>query len=226
MLTALVLSLAQLGDPPILRVLAKSLALTLALLLSLGAALWFAVRGLALWLGVGAGVSGLVGLFGLLAGVALGWLLFRAIAVAVVGLFADTVVEAVEARHYPAALTTARPVPFGRSLAIGAGSATRALLVNLAAAPVYALLLVTGVGTAIGFFIVNAALLGRDLFDMVAARHVTPAALPALRRETRASRWALGGVGTALLLVPFVNLLAPVLGAAMATHLFHRSLAR
>jgi CysZ protein len=223
MLTALALSLAQLGDPRILRVLAKSLAVTLALLATLGVALWFAAREVALWLGAGGALSGLAGLAGVLAGVALGWLLFRAIAIAAVGLFADEVVEAVEARHYPAALASARRLPFARSLAMGAGSAGRAILVNLLASPLYLLLLVTGVGTAIGFFVVNALLLGRDLGDMVAVRHVAPEQLAAHRRATRPRRWMLGAIGTALLLVPFVNLLAPVLGAAMVTHLYHRS---
>ena len=226
MVQAFVLSVRQLGDPAILRVLGKSLAVTLALLATLGAALWFAARGTALWLGADAGGSLLAGLAGVIAGIALGWLIFRAIAIAVVGLFADEVVAAVEARHYPEALRTARAVPFVRSLAMGARSGVRAILFNLLAAPFYLVLLVTGVGTAIGFFAVNALLLGRDLGDMVAARHMAPAELPTFRAATRASRVLLGAAGTALLLVPFVNLFAPVLGAAMATHRFHRRPAR
>jgi uncharacterized protein involved in cysteine biosynthesis len=223
MFAALLLSLGQLGDPRIMRVLAKSLAVTVALLATLGVALWFAARAAAeRWLAAGDGMSALVGAAALLGGVMLAWLIWRTLAVAVVGTFADEVVEAVEARHYPSALKTARPVPFARSAAMGAGSAARALLVNLAASPVYLLLLVTGVGTAIAFFLVNAFLLGRDLDDMVAARHVERPALRAYRAETRRQRLALGGVGTALLLVPVLNLAAPLIGAAMATHLFHR----
>ena len=223
MVPAFLLSIGQLGDRRILAVLAKSLAVTLALLATLGTALWYAGVALAGWAGLDA-ASGVAGVVALVAGVAFGWLLFRALAVAVVGLFADEVVAAVEARHYPAALQTARPVPFARGMAMGAGSVTRAILWNVAASPLYVVLLATGVGTAIGFFAVNAALLGRDLGDMVAARHRTASELPAFRRATRLPRLALGAVGTALLLVPIVNLVAPVLGAAMATHLFHRRL--
>lgn len=40
------------------------------------------------------------------------------------------------------------------------------------------------------------------------------------------TRFLLGGIVAALLIVPFVNLLAPVLGAAAATHLVHRGRAR
>ncbi len=109
---------------------------------------------------------------------------------------------------------------------MGAGSAARAILWNVAAIPLYVLLLATGIGTPIGFFAVNAALLGRDLGDMVAARHRAPAELLAFRNATRIPRLLLGASGTALLLIPFVNLLAPVLGAAMATHVFHRRLSQ
>ncbi|WP_326525211.1 EI24 domain-containing protein [Sphingomonas sp.] len=226
MFEALILSVRQLGDRSILAVLAKSLALTLALLATLGVGLWFAGAGIARWAGLGEGGAEMIGVASVLAGALLGWLVFRALAIAVVGIFADDVVAAVEARHYPTALVTARPVPFTRSLAMSAGSVARTLLVNVAAIPLYLLLLATGIGTPIGFFLVNALLLGRDLGDMVAARHRAPGELPAFRAGTRGRRFALGGVGTGLLLIPFVNLLAPVLGAAMATHLFHRRLSQ
>lgn len=224
MIAAFFLSIGQLGDRRILAVLAKSLALTLALLATAGVGIWFGVRTLAREIGISAIGGDLAGAAAVLAGVALGWLIFRALAIAVVGLFADDVVAAVEAKHYPQALASARPVPFARGLAMGAGSAARAVLWNVIAIPLYVVLLVTGVGTAIGFFAVNAVLLGRDLGDMVAARHRPRAALPAFRQATRGPRLLLGAIGTALLLIPVVNLVAPVLGAAMATHVFHRRL--
>lgn len=221
MLRAFLLSLGQLGDPPVLRVLAKSLAVTLAIFAGLGVLVWWGTQALAAgWAGTGAG--GIATALALLITVLALWLLFRAVAVAVVGLFADEVVAAVEVRHYPSALATARPVPFARGLAMGARSAARVVLVNVLLLPVYAVLLATGVGTAAAFFLVNAWLLGRDLGDMVAARHLDRAALPAWRRRTGPQRFLLGLGATGLFVVPFVNLLAPVLGAAMATHLFHR----
>lgn len=227
MIAAFLLSLRQLGDPRIVRVFVTSFAVTVLLMATLGAALWWSARAAArTWLAASDTGAGVAGFLALLAAVALAWLLFRAIAIAVIGIFADDVVAAVEARHYPAALASARPVPLARSAVMGAASAARAILVNLAATPLYILLLVTGIGTPIGFFVVNAGLLARDLGDMVAVRHVERRALPDVRRATRGARLMLGAVTTGLLLIPFVNLLAPVLGAAMATHVFHRSLAR
>ncbi|GGO94788.1 EI24 domain-containing protein [Stakelama pacifica] len=219
MLRAFLLSVRQLGDPAIFRVLAGSIGLTLLIFLALGLGLWFGVRVLAEPLGAaGSGLAALAALLGTIGAI---WLLFRAVAIAVIGIFADAVVQAVEARHYPKALTQARNVPFGRSVAMGLGSAGRAILVNLAMSPVYLALLLTGVGTAIAFFVVNGWLLGRDLGDMVAARHMSPSAIRDWRAATRWRRLLLGLAGTGLLVVPFVNLIAPVLGAAMATHMFH-----
>jgi CysZ protein len=226
MIHAFFLAVGQLFDRPVLLVLIKSLALTLLLFIGLGVGLWFAMGWLAgaagAWMGHGAGAGALADIATLLLFVLGWWLLFRAVAVAVVGIFADEVVAAVEAKHYPAAHAAARDVPLGRSITMGMGSAARTIGYNLLLAPLYLMLLVTGVGTALAFFFVNAWLLGRDLGDMVAARHMPYAQLDAWRRQTRLRRLALGAIGTGLFLVPGINLVAPVLSAAMATHAFHR----
>lgn len=223
MLNALLLSLGQLGDRRILKVLAKSLALTLVVFAALGAGLVLGTRAAVLaWISANPGLADLAGAAAALLAVLCAWLLFRVIAVAVLGLFADDVVNAVEARHYPARFADARDLSFARSAAMGATSAGRALGINLLFAPLYLLLLVTGVGTALAFFLVNSWLLGRDLGDMVAVRHLAPQQLKPWRAETRIWRFTLGAAGTALFFVPLVNLLAPILGAVIATHMYHR----
>jgi len=221
MLRAFFLSVGQLGDPKIIRVFLKSLGVTLVLLALFGVILWYGAQTLVAWMGAGAETGGWVGAATVLLWLGAAFFLFRIIAVAVVGIFGDDVVAAVEAKHYPEALAEARDVPFGRSVAMGLGSAGRLILVNLAVSPLYLLLLITGVGTAILFFIVNGWLLGQDLGEMVAARHVSQKGMKSWRGSTGFQRFALGLAGTALFLVPILNLVAPVLGAAMATHLFH-----
>ncbi len=223
MIEAFFLSVSQLGDRAFLRVLAKSLAVTIAVLLAVGGMLAWGARWVARdGFGLGDHAGTLAAIGATLAAVALAWLLFRVVAIAVIGIFADDVVEAVEARHYPAALATAKPVPFARSIAAGLRSALRAVVVNLLASPLYLVLLFTGIGTPVAFFVVNGWLLERDLSDMVAARHYGAAAMRADRAAGRGRRFVLGLAGTGLLMVPFVNFVAPLLGAAMATHLFHR----
>ncbi len=227
MFSGLSLALGQLGDPRIRRVLAKSLLLTLLL--------FAAAAALVGWLVTGSNPCGLGPLdyectigggTGTLAAILLGlasiWFLFPAVAIGVLGIFADEVVEAVEARHYPAAAASGRSPSFVKGLAVGLRSAGRIVLWNLIAAPFYLLLLVTGIGPFLLFFAVNALALGRDLGEMVAMRHLSGDALKAWLAASRGRRALLGLGATLLFMVPFANLLAPVLGAAIATHLFHR----
>ena len=220
MIRAFLLSIRQLGDPAILRVLAGSIAITLAVFALLGVGVWFGAQDASDdWLGFRSGA--LSGLIAVAAAVLGGWLLFRVVAIAVLQLFADRIVAAVEARYYPTALASARPVGQGRAALMGVRSAGRAILVNLLALPVYLLLLVTGVGPAIAFFVVNGWLLGRDLGEMIAARHLRGAPVRDWRKANRSRLFVLGLVETGLFVVPVANILAPVIGAAMATHLFH-----
>lgn len=221
MIQAFFLSLGQLLDGRVAMVFLKSLLVTLVLFVGLGFGLYYGIHwATARWMQGYSGPFADIAVIVLL--LAAHWLLFRAIAIGVIGIFADEVVAAVEAKHYPGAHADARDVPFARSLAMGLGSGVRIILVNLALSPIYIMLLVTGVGTAVAFFVVNSWLLGRDLGDMVAARHMKYGELPRWRRRTSLRRFILGMFGTGLLLVPVVALVAPVIGAAMATHAFHR----
>ena len=223
-LTSLLLALGQLFDGRVIRIILKSLAVTLALFVLVSFAGYHAID----WIIARAGLSdtafaGAQELRGaasaLLAFIGL-WLTWRIVAMGVIQFYAEDVVKAVEARHYPGAASAARDLPLGEQLANALKSAGRALLGNLIALPFAAALLFTGVGAWMVFWLVNAVLLGRELQDMVWLRHRRD------RRESapvsRGERFALGGVIAALLSLPFVNLLAPVLGAAGAAHLIHR----
>ena len=221
MLRAFLLSIGQLGDRPIVAVFLKSLAITVLLLAALGVALWFGAGWLAASMGFGDGGGAWAKTAAVLTALGLASLLFRVVAIGVMGVFADQVVVAVERKHYPEALAEARDVPLGRSIAMGLGSAGRAVLINLAVSPLYLLLLFTGVGLPVLFFIVNGWLLGHDLGEMVAVRHIPRSAMKSWRGSTSLQRFTLGVAVTAMFLVPILNLFAPILGAAMATHLFH-----
>ncbi|SNS80695.1 Uncharacterized protein involved in cysteine biosynthesis [Sphingomonas laterariae] len=227
MVRALSLSIGQLSDRRILSVLAKSVALTLAIFIALGLALRWAFTGrdpCALVPGytcvIGSAEGGIAATLLTLVGL---WLLFPAISIGVLGLFSDDVVDAVEARHYPAEAASARPPGIGRSVRLGLASAGRLIGYNLLALPFYVLLLLTAFGPVALFLIVNAFALGRDLDEMVAVRHLDEAARKARLKLTRGGRALTGLVATGLFMIPFVNLLAPVLGAALATHRFHGS---
>ena len=216
---AFALSFVQLADPAVMRVLAKSLLVTLAI---------FAVAALFLWQGVAALLARYAADYaelGALATVLLAvlgaWLLFRVVAVAVLQFFADDVVRAVERRHYPTAAAVP-DAPLAQELAASAKGLLRALAVNAVVLPFALLLLVTGIGAALLLWAANAWLLGRELTEMVALRHRATGNATSFS-GSGAGRGALGGITAALLAVPFVNLIAPVLSAGAATHLVHRN---
>lgn len=217
-------AVGQLSDPAILRVLARSLAVTLLVFALLGGILWLGLNRLLVDQGVayGAEVGTVVAIAVTILG---GWLLFRVVALAVLQFFADDVVHAVEAKHYPAAFASARSIPWQEELRNSLRSTGRVLLVNLIALPFALALLITGIGTAILFWAVNGWLLGRELQDMVWLRHAGPENSRAEKRPApigSGTRFALGGLVAILLTIPFLNLLAPIIGAAAATHLVHR----
>lgn len=216
---AFALAFGQLGERAIVKVMAKSVAITLVLFAVGGGAVlaglynWLISRGLAF-------SAELSALAAIVLTVLAAWLLFRIIALAVMQFFADEIVAAVEARHYPQHAASARSIPMREELGHATKGAVRALGVNLLALPFALILLVTGVGTAVLFLAVNGWLLGRELQDMVWLRHRHDAAEVAPLGPLE--RFALGASIAAMMMVPGLNLLAPVAGAATATHLVHR----
>jgi len=221
MIKALLLSLSQLSDPRILLLLLKILVLSLVLFALFGIGAYFglvAFFAYMAWDQSGFAAATAAAIIAILTAI----LLFRIVAIFVLNIFSDEVVDAVEARYYPLRAAEAKPLGHWVGLKMGLASAGRAIGYNLLAAPVYIVLLVTGIGAPIAFFAVNAILLGRDLQDMVAVRHADDKGRIAGEWQIRkATRFGLGLITALLFVVPFVNFLAPILGAAMATHLVH-----
>jgi CysZ protein len=216
--TSLLRGAGALAEGAVLRLLMKTVLLTLAI---------FAVLGVAGFYGLDAGLAwagleddrGASALLAVAVTIIAGWLLFRVVALAVLQFFADEVVSAVERRSYPAAAAEARKLGLGTETRLALRGAARALLANLIAMPFALALLFTAIGPAVVFWAVNAWLLGRELVDMVWLRHCPAPGAPS--PVGRAERLLLGGAVAALFMIPFANLLAPILGAAAATHLVH-----
>ncbi|MBB4038848.1 CysZ protein [Microvirga flocculans] len=146
--------------------------------------------------------------------------LLPAVSAVVAGYFLDDVADVVERQDYPAD-PPGRALPFGKALLYGLRFAGLSLLVNLVA-----LLLFFIPGVNIGaFFIANAYLLGREYFELAAGRFWPPEEVARLRNEYRGTLLAAGAVVAGLVLVPVVNLVTPIFGAAMMVHL-HKKLAR
>jgi CysZ protein len=221
---AFILAFAQLWDGRIRAVLLRGLIVALALFAVLAWGIFTAMdmvqtAGWPDWLqrfwAAGAG-----GAAAFLLSMLLCWLGFTSIATAVMAMWQDEIILAVEARYYPDAKGHA--LGLGVELAMGGRAATRVALINLLLLPAYLLLLVTGIGPLILFIIANGWALGREYLEAVAARHVALGESRAWPGRHKWDSWGIGLFTAALFAVPVVNLVAPVMGAMMATHIFHR----
>jgi CysZ protein len=211
MISAFARAVAQLGDPAFRRPLLLGLA---------GAMTVFA----GLWVGMGVlltrtrifdnpWLDTTLDAFGGLATLVLTFLLYPAIVAAIMGLFLDGAIAAVEARHYPGH-PPPRPVGLTEQLGLALRLILKALVLNLIALPIY---LVPGVNLVV-FYTLNGYLLGREYFEMVAQRRLDPSALRALWRDRRAAI-VISGAGVAFIsTIPLVNLVAPLIAAAAMTH--------
>jgi uncharacterized protein involved in cysteine biosynthesis len=217
-------ALGQLGDRRFLLVVAKAVASTVLLLAGLSwVAGWgagFLPTDLGEWPLVGQVTLPETGLQGLAVGAVLVASVFLMIPVAaiVIGFFLEDVAEAVEARHYPA-LPSARPPGLVANLVNALRFAAIVVFANLLALILY---FFSGPLAPLVFYAVNGYLLGREYFELVAARHMPFREAVALRRRHRLRAWAAGTLMAVPLTIPILNILVPVLGVATVTHQFHR----
>ena len=131
MIDAALKALSQLGDPPIRRVLLKTIGWTLLSFVGLLVLAWWLVG----WL------SGLHGwwaeaaqLGGALVALLLAWFTFPAVAATIASFYCEEVALAVEAKYYPGR-GPALQVPVMASILDGLKLAGLSLLINLVALP-------------------------------------------------------------------------------------------
>lgn len=187
---------------------------------ALGQVAWEAIPligGVIAWLGTFANELGwlsfLIGAGGLT------WVLFPATAVAVTSLMLDRICEAVESKHYPD-LGPARSQPlfevvFGALRFLGITA-----LVNVLAFPLYLILILVFGSGAFLFLLVNGYLVGREFFELVAARWMRAEPARQLRKAYRGKIILFGVLSVFLMSIPFLNFIVPVLAAAAMVHLY------
>ncbi|MEM1132435.1 MAG: EI24 domain-containing protein [Pseudomonadota bacterium] len=226
-------SVRQLTDRAILKILAKSALVTLIFFVGLGFAFWWVIDWLTdmlvgwlqgplgEWAGALAYQQAADVFLAIVIGLLASWLWFRTIAAALIPIFGDDVVVAVERKHYPHALVRARNIGFAEGLGLGLKSLGRTLGYNLLFLPAYIVLAFTGVGLAVLLIVVNAMLLGRDFDDMMRARHGEAYGLHKADDHLFPSftRFLLGLATVGILTIPLVNFLGMIIGTAMAAHM-------
>ena len=203
-------TLGQINDPRIRGVIGKTLAFAVLGYIAFVVLIYFLIgwlSGLAGWLESLAQFGGVIG------ALIIAWFLFPSVAAAIAGIFADEVIDAVEAEHYPH-LLPAKGVPMVAALLDGLKLAAIAVVANLLALP---FLIVFPVYILITWG-VNGWLLGREYFEMVAFRRMSKAEARALHKAHNGTFTIAGILIAICLTIPFVNLIAPVLGAAFMVH--------
>jgi CysZ protein len=143
-------------------------------------------------------------------------LLFPSFIPLIASLFEERVATDIEKLNYPAANVT-HPLSLRPAVLHGLYFSTKMLLLNLILLPLYFI-------PVVNFFAycpLNAYLLARDRFEVVALRYTTPAESKALFKKNRLRLWVVGGVLLIFGYLPFIKLLAPFISIAIMVHSFH-----
>lgn len=213
MIRAFARALSQLSDPAFGRVILLSILATLGLFaLLLTAVSWtlyetdlFTIP----WLDTTVDVLGSLAVLGI------AWLLFPAVVITVSSLMLESVVQAVERRHYPA-LGPARPQPVLEGIANSAKFLGVVIILNLLVLPLYLI----PVLNLVIYYCLNGYLLGREYYELVSLRRLDPERMRYLRSEESMGLFLVGIIIAFLSVVPIVNLLVPVIATAFMVHVF------
>jgi len=222
-INAAIQALRQIVSPPFRRMLLRSIGLTVLIL----GLVWFGLTRLLNYYLASHALSAswpvldtlafFVAGAGLMVGLAF---LIPPVSALVSGYYLDDAAELVEKTDYPED-PPGKPLSVGLSLLYGLRFAGLSLVINL-----FALLLffIPGVNMA-AFFIANGYLLGREYFEMAAARFRPMAEAEAMRLRNRATVFGAGLVAALVVAVPVLNLLTPLFGIALMVHV-HKSVQR
>nr|WP_237402248.1 EI24 domain-containing protein [Rhodovulum sulfidophilum] len=223
-LTAFLKTLGQIGDRAFRRVLLLGIGLSVLLLAAIYAVIFFLIGWLVPdtltlpWIGEIHWVDNILSGASFLLMIVMSVFLMVPVASAFTGIFLDDVAEAVEARHYPD-LPPATPIPLLDQIRDSIGFLGVVLGVNLMALVLY---FFVGPVAPLLFWAVNGFLLGREYFQMAAMRRLGRQGARDLRRRHGATIFLAGLLMAVPLSLPLVNLVIPILGAAVFTHLVNR----
>ncbi len=222
MIKSIFLSISALNNKTVQHILVKSIMLTIAVLIALALALFLSGDYLLSQWGWGMDIGTWSYLMSVIIGSLISWFFFRSIAILILWIFADDIVEAIEWEYYSHSALTATKPSWITSLAIGLRSLLRAIVYNLLALPLYLIALFSILGTPIIFLCINGLLLGKELEEMIALRHQSPLKSTNSWSMGKFERFALGFIMNAAMMIPLVNFFIPVIGVAAATHVMHR----
>lgn len=214
---ALYKAFAQLSDPRLRRILLLGVAAALGCWAALSMGASAVLRQVHLFDNALAQTSAEIVL--VLTALLLPILFFSALATFVMSFWLDDVATIVEAGHYPH-LPLAREMGWAEILKGSLRFLLVMVLITALAAPFYLALLFLGFGIILNYG-VNGYLLGREYFELVAARRMEPEAMRLAFGHNLGRLWLCGAVINLLFQIPIVNLAAPVVATSFMVHIFH-----
>ena len=158
-------------------------------------------------------LEGIIDVLGGVATFAITWFLFPATISAFIGLFLDKVAECVEKRHYPG-LPSTNGLPVVEGVVMSLKFVGILIVLNILMLPFMFL----GPVFPVVFYLVNGYLLGREYFELVASRRLSPKEVTKLRKECQGGVLAVGVIIAFSLTIPLVNLLMPVVATSALVH--------
>jgi len=147
---------------------------------------------------------------------------FAPISTIFISIYLDDVIDCVEDKYYPNHKA-------GKRLGIAHLSflALRitffVVILNILVLPLYVLLFWMPFVVLTIFYVLNGYLLGWGYYEMVAVRHLGIKEAGVHRKSIRGVILIAGMIMTLLFTVPVIQLVVPILGAALICHLFHLS---
>jgi CysZ protein len=215
-------AIATLFTPGFFGVVVKSVVLTLALFVAAFLALQWGLHYLPTlgqpWVNSVVNVLSSLGLIVLL------FIAGAPVAALFGSFFLDSIAKSVETRSYPADAPS-QGAPAMASLFVALRFTGLVVAVTLALLP--ADIFLPGVGSA-ATLVADGWLLGREYFELAALRHLSRPETDAMRKRHGFAILGGGILLSLLTYIPFADLIAPLFGAALMTHMFkyyqHREL--
>ena len=139
--------------------------------------------------------------------------------IVIAGIYSEDIAHRVEKKHYPNRVGH-RVLGVAESIKTGGRLLFKSLMINILFTPIYIVGGFFPIISALIFFGVNGYLLSREIFEIVASRH--------LRRDDRVLFWKANRGGSifigvliiCLSAVPLLNLISAMLGVIITTHFF------
>jgi len=219
MLKITLITIAQISEPSLRQILVKSVLISLVSIFACGLLAWILLEKFGLF-GFGFLDTFLPWIGGALT-VLIGFVFFPSTIMVIGGLFSDEIIAIIEEKHYPKNIGTNR-VPLLISIRTGLTLIIIATIINICLLPFYALgMLLPGLSFVI-FYLGNGYLIGRELFENVAQRHLPVNEAQKLRKRYFLKILLGGGLITFVATIPLINLATPLLGAGFMVHLYHK----